>query len=391
MKKTFLYFTGLVLIIISTTLFLACSKSSSIENGNPPPPPPSGSNTLLANPQQGNPFTSGTIDNFTFASNGRDVALIIGNSTTGKIYAIDIKDNDASQAAANAITTIDNFETKIAQAMGVSAANISTLDMALNPISKVLYVLVENSATAKNSLIKITNGSQISLVDLSNVSYSTITFSTNGNRIQDMTWGENELYVSMGNFALGGEAGKIGVPFTHNSSITKRNTAIFRGTVYSTSAPLEKMAYGKVNNIGQLIGLTTCAPGYSVKASELNNGSGLLQVKQYFDLAGGMPVKAFCVNQGPNDYLIELHLVFDGSGGQQGRLIRMGEKYIDESQTNYNASAIELFNRFTGARTTGLTDDDVKIYTGNFVAMAKYNETQVLVLNDADKLSLLNL
>jgi len=386
MRKSFSCVLTTMLLSVNL-LLLSCQKDKPIDQPNPNPNPGTNTNALLVNPQQGNPITTGTINNFTFVSKDTNVALIIGNNASGKLYAIDIKDNDATQATQNAITNIPGFKAKIAQFMGIAANQIAIMDMAVNPISKAVYVLVKNNTSNAAGLFKVINGTTIVPVNLSDVSYAAITFSTNNSVVlQDMTWGENELYVSIGNGGLNAEVGKMSIPFTHNSSLTKKNTTVFTHGDYSTNAPLEKMVYGKVKGEGRLMGVTVCAPGFSVKTSALNT-TGALDVKEYFDLMGGQPQKVVSVTQGTNTYLVELH-------NESPFLVRIGEKFIDETQpSNMNSKKLFSLDRVTYAkvRTTGLTDDDIKIYTGVYYIMAKYNETQVLVVDNTDQLKLITL
>ncbi len=385
MLKSFSYLLTAILLL-TNLLLLSCQKEKPVNQPNPNPG--TNTNALLANPQQGKPITTGTINNFTFVSKDTNVVLIIGNNASGKLYAIDIKDNDATQATQNAITNIPSFKAKIAQFMGITNLNqIAIMDMEVNPISKAVYVLVKNNTSNAAGLFKVIGGTTIVPVNLSNVSYAAITFSTNNKLIQDMTWGENELYVSMGgNWAnlLDGEVGKISIPFTHNSSLTKKNTTVFTHGRYNTKAPLEKMVYGKVKNEGRLMGVTTCAPGYSFKTSALNT-TGALDVKEYFDLMGGQPQKVISVTQGTSTYLVELH-------SEPPFLVRIGEKFIDETQPS-NDRSTSLFDptTFPKVRTTGLTDNDIKIYTDVCYVMAKYSENKVLVVDNTDQLKLITL
>ena len=103
------------------------------------------SNSLLTNPQKSQPlangliFATGQVDNIELVSNSTDVALIIANNTTKKLYAIDINDNNPADSASNSITQIPNFTTEVANALGVQSVTI--LNFEVNPISKSIYVL----------------------------------------------------------------------------------------------------------------------------------------------------------------------------------------------------------------------------------------------------------
>ena len=85
------------------------------------------SNSLLTNPQKSQPlangliFATGQVDHIELVSNSTDVALIIANNTTKKLYAIDINDNNPADSASNSITQIPDFTTEVANAWGVQS------------------------------------------------------------------------------------------------------------------------------------------------------------------------------------------------------------------------------------------------------------------------------
>ena len=222
-------------------------------------------NSLLPTPQTGQPFSTGTINDIQLVSNGTDVALIIANNTTGKLYAIDINDNNSADSAANAITQITGFPAAIEAALGVTGIVIQNFEV--NPISKSVYVLATDGSANRYIVVVKNNGGNITSLTLTSVNYVALTFSTTGFEVQDMTWGNNKLYVSSGSWALDGEVGSISAPFAHNSVTTNRATSMFKsnwGGGYFTDAPLEKFDFATVATKNRLMGVTVCAPGFSI-------------------------------------------------------------------------------------------------------------------------------
>src|SRR5687767_15833249 len=73
---------------------------------------------------------------------GPDGILFIGDSKSATVFAVNTKDNKKQGAAA---VDIKNIDQKIAAALGTEVANISITDMAVNPVSKKLYIAVQNS------------------------------------------------------------------------------------------------------------------------------------------------------------------------------------------------------------------------------------------------------
>ena len=118
------------------------------------------------------------------------------------------------------------------------------------------------------------NGADITSLNLNNVSYVTITFTTGAFEVQDIAWGNNTLYISSGsNGALDGEVGSLSGPFAHNSSTTNRSTTMYKsnwGGGYFTNAPLEKFDFATIDNKDRLLGITICAPGFSLETTFTN-------------------------------------------------------------------------------------------------------------------------
>jgi len=340
--------------------------------------------------QTGSPFSTGKLTAFTFSYNSGGVVMLASNNTTGKIVAIDIQDKDSTQAATNTITSpINNFASQIASQMGTSTSNIGIVDMEVNPVSKSVYILVYTFSTTDYTLFKATNGGNtIAMVNLTNVKYCEMTFSTTSEVLWDMTYGDNALYISFSHSSgLDGKIATMTAPFVHGSSFTSRATTVFKtnwGSMYFTDAPLETMAYGIVDGEKRLMGVTTCAPGFSFKTSDIS-GSGLQEVKEWFNLNSGAALKAFCIYSGAETYLIEVH--------NTGRITRVAKRFLNETGANFNSSSQHILVGNGTTVASGLTDADVKIVApaGTYIMAAKYTNSQLLVMSNTGAVSLLNI
>ena len=91
----------------------------------------------------------------------------------------------------------------------------------------------------------------------------------------------------------------------------------------------------------------------------------------------------FTVNNGGKTYLVEFHA--------NGRITRVGEKYIDGSAAE-NANAKILLST-SGTRMAGLTDEDVKVITpaGTYIMIGKYTDSKILVVDRTGALSTLDI
>lgn len=337
-------------------------------------------NSMLQNP------STGTLNTLNFqklciASNGTDAVLLATDNTA--IYAIDIADNAAGEAASNTITSIPDFVT--AKLVPLAGQNVVVTDMAVNPISKAVYIVAINNTATSSFLFRVKdNGASVSLVNLSNVKHSKISWGGPA-YIMDVEWGNGTLYASSGwgLSSLDGELGWIKPPFAHNSSVTKRATTMFKsnwGNQYVTDAPLETLALGSIGGKTRLMGVTTCAPGFSLDIAGLS-GTGLMQVTEDFNVNSGMSFNVVFQSHDGGNWLFDLH---EGLTGRE--LYRIGEKYINGSPVTggkYNANAIALRD-INMNRTSGLTDADLKLFPGNYHAICFWDNYRLLVLESGN-------
>ncbi|RYD59481.1 MAG: T9SS type A sorting domain-containing protein [Sphingobacteriales bacterium] len=310
-------------------------------------------------------------ENICFASDGTNVVLMAGDKTG--LYAIDITDNKIANEKDNTLTApIASFVTSKLNAAAGQA--VSVVDMEVNPVSKAIYVLAK--AGANKYLIRVeSKGAKVSLVDLSSVNYSKLAW-TGTFELNDMAYGNKTLYVTSGSFSLDGEIGWIAPPFTHNATVTKRSTTMFKsnwGNKYETAAPLEVIAFGNVGGKNRLMGVTTCAPGFSVDASTLS-GSGLLSVTEDFNVNSGMSSKAVFMSHDKKEWLFDLH---------DNNLYRIGKKYLDGSQVTankHNQNAAMLRDNM-GKVVATLPADDMKLMSTTAVtSIAQYDNYRLMVL-----------
>jgi len=330
-------------------------------------------NALLKNQTTGAISNTGLVT-LCMVSDGKDVVLVAADKTT--LYAIDIADNDASKASANLVTTIPNFTT--AKLDPVAGQTVTVVDMVVNPVSKSVYVLGKSGTT--NYIFKVEkNGANVTMLNLSSLPHSKLSWGGSGVNVNDMAFGNNTLYVSSGSFTLDGELGWVSPPFTNNASIPTRATTMFKsnwGGQYETAAPLETLAFGKVDSKNRLMGVTTCAPGFSIDLATLP-GTGLLKVTEDFNVHFGFSTKAEFMRHDGKDWLFDLH---------DNKLYRIGKKFIDGSQVTankYDNNAVQMRTN-AGAITATLTADEMKqVANEAYTSMALWDNYRMLLLEKA--------
>lgn len=349
-----------------------------------------GQNSLLNDPTTGQPFENGMITSIEMLWNEADAALCVFNQNDNSFYVLDIEDNSADDAEKNNLDEpITGVASIIQAATGQTGLRVS--DIQVNPISKSLYVLAASPFAGTSFVVKVTEGGKSAqALDLSDVTYSKLTWGGNTEfELQDMTWDGDVLYFTSGaNFMLDGEIAWMKAPFKNNSSTTARATTMHKtnwGGGFHTNAPLEKITFANINGEDRLIGVTLCAPGFSIPTTALD-GTGVLTVNEDFNIEQSQPMKVVFIKDGEKNYLFNLHAEFDGF-----QLQRIGQRFIDgtPSKNGTNNEDVEYLRDFEGRVINGLDEEEMKIYEGRYDMIAKWDESVLLTLSE-DEISLLD-
>lgn len=336
-------------------------------------------NSLMVSPQTGTMITSGTITNFKLISDGNSVALVATHNASGKVFIVDINDNNPADKAANIIaTTSTNVKSRISAAIGQTITSIKNIEV--NPITYSVYVMAMVNTTPY--FVKLTNaGNTITALNFNTMPYCTLNFTNANCAFQDIAWGGNRLFVSSNHNTLKGELGYISAPFTHNTTITKRSTTMFKSNWannYYTSAPLENLNYLKINNIEFLCGTTTCAPGFSETVSSLVGNTGLFTVRESFNIVYDYSIKTIAINNGTEAYLLDLH-----NNTTSHTIYRIGKRFLDGTpftNNTYNSNSTEL--RDSGGNiNSNLTTEEMTSFPGDFSSMAYYSPCEIMTLS----------
>jgi hypothetical protein len=109
-------------------------------------------------------FMVGTpeIKSITALTFGPAEVLFIGDSQSATVFAMDTK--DTKNAAAKPYQ-LQNIDAKIAESLGTTKDNITITDIAVNPVSKKLYIAVK-SADGSPVLLTLNNNNEIKPVSL---------------------------------------------------------------------------------------------------------------------------------------------------------------------------------------------------------------------------------
>lgn len=231
-------------------------------------------------------FTKGTpeIKSISALSFGKDGVLFIGDSKGGSVYAVDTK--DAKNKSAAAAISIANIDQKMAAALGTQKENIMITDMAVNPVSKNIYIAVQYT-DGTPALLKIED-EQIKAVGMKDIQFSTIALNdvyaedakdARGRplRISSIS----DIAFDNGKVLLSGLSNKEfsssfrSIPFPFGSVQDQSSLEIYHASHgrYETTSPIRTFTTGKINGKNYLIASYTCTPLVLFPLDELKSGA----------------------------------------------------------------------------------------------------------------------
>jgi len=270
-------------------------------------------------PFVGNPygFTKGTpgIKSISALSFGKDGILFIGDSKSASIFAVDTRDtkkNDNAPAIA-----VANIDQKIAAALGTQKENITITDMAVNPVSKKLYVAVQGS-DGTPVILKVDND-KIEPLSLKEIDFSSIALNDVNaedakdargrplrvSTISDMGFDNGKVMVSgLSNKEFSSTFRSIPFPFTDKQD--QASLEMYHGAHgrYETTSPIRTFTTGKINGKEYLIASYTCTPLVLFPLDELKAGTHVKGRTVAEMGAGNTPIDMTTIRKGDETFLV---------------------------------------------------------------------------------------
>ena len=245
---------------------------------------------------------------------GPDGVLFIGDSKSATVFAVNTKDVK-KQKSGN--VEIKNIDQKIAAALGTAVTNITITDMAVNPLSKKLYIAVQNS-DGTPVLLKL-EGDKIEPVPLKDLNATSVTLNNSPaedakdqrgrslrvSSISDLGYADGNLLVSgLSNHEFSSSFKSIPYPFT-----TKQNEAtleIYHASHgrYETSAPLRTFTTALVNGKKYLVASYTCTPLVLFPMDELVPGAHVKGRTVAEMGSGNSPIDMITLKEGSETFLV---------------------------------------------------------------------------------------
>ena len=213
---------------------------------------------------------------------GPDGILFIGDSKSATVFAVNTKDTKKGQSAK---VDIKNIDQKIAAALGTTIANITITDMAVNPVSKKLYIAVQNSDGTP--VLLTVDGDKLVAVSLKDLSATSVALNNAPaedakdqrgrplriSSISDIGFDNGKLLVSgLSNKEFSSSFKSIPYPFTTKQD--ESTLEIYHGAhgKYETAAPIKTFTTAVINGKKYLVASYTCTPLVLFAMDELQPG-----------------------------------------------------------------------------------------------------------------------
>lgn len=251
-----------------------------------------------------------SISAITFSPEG---VLFIGDSKAATVFAVQTKDTKAKSAPSE----IKNIDQKIAAALGTEVANITITDMAVNPVSKQLYIAVQTKEG--NPVLMKLEGEKLQAVALKDLSFtSTVINSAPGedakdgrgrslriSSVTDLGYADGKLLLSgLSNREFKSSFKSIPYPFTSKQDESTLEIYHASHGRYETEAPVKTFTTATINGKKYLVASYTCTPLVLFAMDELKPGAHVKGRTVAEMGAGNSPVDMFTVGEGKDAYLV---------------------------------------------------------------------------------------
>ncbi|EAY24118.1 hypothetical protein [Microscilla marina] len=255
--------------------------------------------------------------------------LFIGDSKSATLFAIALDDKTAPVKKAS--LKIADLEGKIAALLGAKKSDVMVHDIAVNPLSKNIYLAVSRGRAKGDSywklpndlddatiLIRIKNGKAFEEVSLNNIKYSQVTIPNPIDKkkknwrgkfrpdvITDIAYANGQVYVSgLSNEEFASTFRKI--PFPFSNQVTSSSIEIYHAAhgQYETKSPIRTFLPYNLNGKPHILAAYLCTPLVTIPEDQLKNGQHV-KGRTIAELGmGNMPLDMVVYKKDDKDYIL---------------------------------------------------------------------------------------
>ena len=229
-----------------------------------------------------------------------DGVLFIADAKAGRVVAVDLKDNEPR--GNDESLSVPDVETKIAARLGLRPDDVMIHDMAVNPASQNVYMIVSrgrgkwrsgwsrpNELEDADILLRIAPDRSVEYVSLKDVPHAAVALrdpidpakehrwkrgvKLRTDAITDMAFHDGQLYVSgLSNLEFASTMWKVPFPFQASSAAT--TLEIFHGAhgEFETHAPIRTFVPYRLSGKNHLLAAYLCTPFVTFDVDSLEDG-----------------------------------------------------------------------------------------------------------------------
>ncbi len=215
---------------------------------------------------------------------GPDGVLFVGDSMGGAVAAIDTGDRSGAQSTGVDVTGIDE---KIAALVGIMPGDLLINDVAVNPVSKNVYVSAARGRgpDATPLLVRVESSGKLTLLPLESLKHETVSLSdapasAEGRQnprtqtITDMAYVNGSLMVAgMSNEEWSSALRSIPYPFKNANKGTQLQIWHASHGRYETQSPVRTFVPYSIDGQQYVLAAYTCTPLVKIPVSELKAGA----------------------------------------------------------------------------------------------------------------------
>lgn len=270
------------------------------------------------------------IGSFSTITFGPEGILFVGDSKSGKVFALDtedIKETDNQEPF-----ELKDVESKIAAYLGTNNDGVIIHDMAVNPISQNIYLAVSRSNARElgfwklpndinyaNILLKISLDGDIEEVQLDNINHSSALLpnpKSSGEEswrgsdlrtetITDLEFSQGKVFVAgLSNEEFASTLRIMKFPFS--GEVTSSTVEIWHAAhgKFETQSPIRTLLPYQIEDQDQLLAAYTCTPLVSIPINELQNGKHI-KSKTLAELgSGNIPLDIITYQKNGKEYIL---------------------------------------------------------------------------------------
>jgi len=246
---------------------------------------------------------------------GPEGILFVGDSVGAAVFAFDTQDRTPSQSVAVEVKGIND---KVAAMLGTTADQIIINDLAVNPISKKMYLSVSRGKgpTAAPVVLRVDSKGTIEQLSMQNVKHSKVTLpdppaSQSSGRdprlqaITDLAYLDGKVLVAgLSNEEFSSNLKSIAFPF--QQAAKGASIEIWHGSHgrFETQSPVRTFVPFKIKNEQNILAAYTCTPLVKIPTSQLQPGSKVKGITIAELGAGNQPLDMIAYSKAGHQYIL---------------------------------------------------------------------------------------